>query len=87
MGIIITLPERRPVASFGPDDRRALDRLVTRLRGAGAVGWETDGSRAYVVGAEDETLLIVSKGGGGIAVSSGCGHELLWRGDRLAGYT
>lgn len=86
MGTVITLPIRRSAAAFGPDDRRALDRLVARLRHAGAVGWETDGPRAYVVGAEDETLLIVSRSDAGVAVSSGRGHELLWRGDRLAGY-
>jgi len=86
MGTVITLPIRRPTGMFGPEDRRALDRLVARLRAVGAVGWETDGPRAYIVGAEDETLLIIAKGGGGIVVSSGHGHELLWRGDRLAGY-
>lgn len=86
MGTVIAFPSRRPGAAFGPDDRAALDRLVARLHGAGAVRWEVDGGRAYVLGAEDETLLIVAKGGAGITVSSGFGHQLLWRGDRLAGY-
>lgn len=86
MGIVIAFPSRRPAAAFGPEDRAALDRLVARLREAGALRWESDGARAYVLGAEDETLLIVAKGGAGITVSSGFGHELLWRGDLLAGY-
>lgn len=90
MGIVIPFPGRRATIAFGPEDRAALDRLVARLRRAGAVCWEIEErpghARAYVLGAEDETLLIVAKTGDGITISSGYGHELLWRGDRLAGY-
>ena len=89
-GIVIPFP-RRPVASvFGPDDRAALDRLVARLRRSGAVRWETEERpgqvRAFILGAEDETLLIVVKTAGGISVCNGYAGEPLWRGDRLAGY-
>lgn len=90
MGIVVPFPHRRPAAAFGPDDFAALDRLVERLRRSGAVRWETEErsnhARAYVLGAEDETLLIVAKSGRGITVSSGFAHELLWQGDRLTGY-
>lgn len=86
MGMVIPFAARRPPAVLGPEDRSALDRLVMRLRPAGAVGWETDGARAYVVGAEGETLLIVAKAADGVAVLSGFAHRLLWRGERLAGY-
>ena len=86
MGQVVGFPGRPPAAAFGPDDRAALDRLVDRLRPAGAVGWEAEGGRAYVLGAEDETLLIVAKGAAGIVVSNGLAHELLWRGERLPGY-
>lgn len=90
MGTVIPFPRRRPASAFGPDDRAALDRLVHRLRPSGAVRWEieerTDHARAYVLGAEDETMLIVAKSTGGITVNSGFAHELLWQGDRLTGY-
>lgn len=90
MGIVIPFPRRRPAGAFGPEDYAALDRLVERLRHSGAVRWEIDErpshARAFVLGAEDETLLIVAKTGDGITVSSGFAHQLLWRGDRLAGY-
>ena len=90
MGIVIAFPRRPAGAAFGPEDRAALDRLVERLRHAGALRWEVEQrpghARAYVLGAEDETLLIVSKSGTGITVGSGYANELLWQGDRLAGY-
>ena len=89
-GIVIPFPHRRAANVFGPDDHAALDRLVARLRRSGAVRWEAEErpgqARAFVLGAEDETLLIVAKTAGGISVSSGYAHELLWRGDRLTGY-
>lgn len=90
MGTVIAFPAGRRTAGFSADDRAALDRLVDRLRHAGAVRWdferEPDRMLAFVLGAEDETLLIVAKGPMGITVQSGFAHELLWRGPRLAGY-
>lgn len=89
-GIVIPFPRRPAATAFGPDDHAALERLVARLRHSGAVRWEAEErpgqARAYVLGAEDETLLIVAKTVGGISVSSGYANELLWRGERLAGY-
>jgi hypothetical protein len=90
MGIVVAFPQRPKTIAFGPEDHAALDRLVARTRRAGAVRWEIEDrigqARAYVLGAEDETLLIVTKCRSGITVSSGYAHELLWQGDRLAGY-
>lgn len=86
MCTVIPFPGRRPVPALGPDDLSALDRLVARLQPEGAVGWEADGARVYVVGAEGETLLIVAKAADGVAVLSGFAARLLWRGERLAGY-
>lgn len=87
---VIPFPQRPYACAFGPDDRAALDRLVDRLRGRGATGWEIEQrpghARAYVLGAEDETLLIVAKGAQGVVVSAGHGPDPLWQGDRLAGY-
>ncbi len=89
-GIVVPFPHRRRANAFGPDDYAALDRLVARLRCSGAVRWETEEdaghARAYVLGAEDETLLIVAKTAGGISISSGYRGDPVWRGDRLAGY-
>lgn len=89
-GIVIPFPVRRVRSAFGPEDYAALDRLVARLRHCGALRWEIEeraaGARAFVLGAEDETLLIVSKTAAGITVTSGYAHELLWQGDRLPGY-
>lgn len=89
MGAVIPFPAQRTV-EFDIAERIALDRLVRRLRSAGAVGWEVETgpglARAYVTGAEDETLLIVSKSGAGISVTSGYAHRLLWRGDTLERY-
>jgi|GEM_PF-757305 len=89
-GTVIPFPHRRTVNAFGPDDYAALDRLVARLRRSGAVRWEIEErrgqARAFVLGAEDETLLIVAKTAVGISVGSGYAHELLWHGDRLAAY-
>ncbi|EDP65895.1 hypothetical protein BAL199_03684 [alpha proteobacterium BAL199] len=91
MGIVVAFPQRPKAVAFGPEDFAALDRLVARTRHSGAVRWEiedraTGHARAYVLGAEDETLLIVTKSRSGITVNSGYAHELLWQGDRLAGY-
>ncbi len=90
MGEVIAFRGRRAPATLGPDDCAALDRLVTRLRAVGAVRWEAEPGqghvRAYVLGAEDETVVIVSMGGGSVTVSSGYRHELLWQGARLAAY-
>lgn len=89
-GIVIPFPRRRTASAFGPEDHAALDRLVARLRHRGAVRWETEErpghACAYVLGTEDETLLIVAKGAGGITIHSGYAHAPLWQGDRLAGY-
>lgn len=90
MGIVIAFPQRARTVAFGPDDCAALDRLVGRTRGTGAVRWEVDErpgqARAYILGAEDETLLIVTKSRTGITISSGYAPEPLWQGERLAGY-
>ena len=90
MGTVIAFPQRAKTVAFGPDDYAALDRLVGRTKPAGAVRWEVDDqpvpARAYILGAEDETLLIVTKTRAGITINSGYAPEPLWRGDRLAGY-
>lgn len=90
MGVIVPFPSKRTASRFVAEDIVALDRLVARLRPAGAVGWELDPtpghSRAFVVGAEDETLLIVDKTAHGISVRSGFAHRLIWRGESLTRY-
>ena len=86
MGTVVPFPGHRRPAAFGPEDHAALERLVVRLRGRGAIRWEAEGPHAFVLGAEDETLLIVAKGTHGITVSDGFGHAPLWRGDRLPGF-
>lgn len=90
MGIVIPFPRPRMASAFGPEERAAFDRLVARLQRCGAVRWEIEErpgrTLAYVLGAEDETLLIIAKSEGGITVSSGYDDEPLWQGDRLAAY-
>jgi len=69
MGVVI--PFRPRPAPWTPSDLAALDRLVAEL--PGATDWEVDadGSRAFVTGAEDETLLIVRRDPTGFAVLKG----------------
>ena len=90
MGKVIAFRSNRAPAALGPDDRATLDRLVVLLRPAGALRWEAEPGprrvRAFILGAEDETVLIVSKGPDGVTVTSGYRHEPLWRGERLAAY-
>lgn len=75
---------RSPV--WSAEVRAALDRLVKRV--PGAAGWEIDpaGDRAFVTGAEDETLLIVSRERDGLAVSSGWSRRPHWHGPSLERY-
>ncbi|NQW12477.1 MAG: hypothetical protein HQ481_21640 [Alphaproteobacteria bacterium] len=90
MGVVVPFPKHRVAERFAAEDIVALGRLADRLRPAGAVGWELDPTpgqtRAFIVGAEDETLLIVDKTPGGIAVRSGFARRLIWHGDALTSY-
>lgn len=90
MGEVVPFPKRPAALPFTGEDIVALGRLVDRLRPAGAMGWELDPTpactRAFVIGIEDETLLIVDKTVHGIAIHSGFAHRLIWRGDTLARY-
>ncbi len=86
MGVVIPFPRApRAPSIWPPADLAALDRLVDRMRPTGAVAWEFDParSRAYIIGPEDETLLIVSRSAQGLSVASGWRHELLWQGPSL----
>lgn len=87
MGIVLPFPTRRPRSGgWTAGERAALDRLTDRV--AGATGWEAEvgGTRAFIIGAEDETLLIVSRGANGLAVSSGWNGAPHWRGASLERY-
>ncbi|MCR9073705.1 MAG: hypothetical protein NXI18_18625 [Alphaproteobacteria bacterium] len=67
-------------------DLVALDRLAARTDGA--AGWEIEptGGRAFVTGAEDETLLIVSRERTGLSVTSGWARIPHWHGSSLERY-
>lgn len=87
MGAVIPFqPRRIHRAPWSATDLAALDRLV--LRTPGATGWEMEpvSGRAFVTGAEDETLLIVSRGPGGLAVASGWERAPHWQGPSLERY-
>lgn len=86
MGEVIAFGKRPSPRSWSPADFRALDRLVTRL--PAATGWELDAAsaRAFVTGAEDETLLIVSREPSGLTVTSGWARVPHWRGPSLERY-
>ncbi|MDF1790878.1 MAG: hypothetical protein P1U88_03165 [Thalassobaculaceae bacterium] len=72
MGDVIAFPVcRRRSAVWTPDDLAALDRLAAEMPGATEWEMEPDGTRAFVLGAEDETLLIVRRAPGGLAISRG----------------
>lgn len=72
MGTVVPFPTRRRLpAAWAPDELAALDRLAAELPGATDWEVEPDGTRAFVTGAEDETLLIVRRSPGGLAVSRG----------------
>ena len=86
MGEVIAFQRRRRPAVWGSRDLDALDRLVDRL--PAATCWELDpmSGRAFVIGAEDETLLIVSRTATGLAVASGWERAPHWHGLSLECY-
>lgn len=86
MGEVIAFQYPRRQTAWSPADLHALDRLVTRL--PAATGWELEpgGGRAFITGAEDETLLIVSRSPTGLAVACGWEREPHWRGPSLERY-
>jgi hypothetical protein len=86
MGEVIAFHRRRHAPAWSSADLQALDRLVARL--PAATGWELEPGtgRAFVTGAEDETLLIVSRGPSGLAVACGWEHAPHWRGASLERY-
>ena len=90
MADILKFPERRAMVHFSPEDRSALHRLLDRLRPAGAIGIDEEPgpglARAFVVGAEDETLVIVRKTRAGVSIDSGFAAATLWSGCDVAQY-
>lgn len=86
MGEVIAFHRRRQAGVWAPADLDALDRLVTRL--PAATGWEMEPvtGRAFIIGAEDETLLIVSRTAAGLAVASGWERAPHWHGPSLERY-
>ena len=90
MADILNFPERRAAILFSPEDRAALSRLLDRLRPAGAVGIDEEPgpgiARAFVVGAEGETLIMVRKTRSGVSIDSGFGAATLWSGREVAQY-
>jgi hypothetical protein len=87
MGVVIPFSPRqqRPV-TWTRGDAMDLDRLVART--PGATGWEidADGRRAFVIGIEDETLLIVARGAAGLSVTAGWERAPHWQGASLERY-
>lgn len=90
MADILHFPERRPQIDFSPVDRAALRRLLDRLRPAGAIGIDEEPGHgaafAFIVGAENETMLIVRKTHDGVFVESGFATATLWSGPEVAQY-
>lgn len=86
MGEVIAFQHRLRARAWSPTDLRALDRLVARL--PAATGWELDPGtgRAFITGAEDETLLIVSREADGLAVACGWERAPHWHGRSLERY-
>lgn len=87
MGEVIAFESRRKsLAAWRRSDLDALDRLASRL--PGATGWEIEGAsgRAFVTGAEDETLLIVRLEAAGLSVASGWERLPHWHGPSLERY-
>lgn len=86
MGEVIAFHRRRQASAWVSADRQALDRLVARM--PAATGWELEpaGGRAFIIGAEDETLLIVSRTATGLAVASGWERAPHWHGPSLERY-
>ena len=86
MGEVIAFQRRQPACPWAPADLYALDHLVARL--PGATGWELEPGtgRAFITGAEDETLLIVSRTAAGLAVASGWDRAPHWHGPCLERY-
>jgi hypothetical protein len=86
MGEVIAFHRRRQASAWVSADRQALDRLVARM--PAATGWELEpgGGRAFITGAEDETLLIVSRTATGLAVASGWERAPHWHGPSLERY-
>lgn len=84
MGDVVAFPQRRTIWTMG--EIAGLDRLTSAH--PGAVGWEIEplGRRAFITGVEDETLLIVTRVPGGIAVTRGWDHAPHWRGPSLERY-
>jgi hypothetical protein len=90
MGEILQFPERRARIEFSPVDRAALRRLLDRLRPAGAIGIEEESghgtAHAFIVGAENETMLIIRKTTSGVFVESGFASTTIWSGREVALY-
>lgn len=90
MAEILKFPERRAAIHFSPEDRAALQRLLARLRPAGAIGIDEESgpgaATAYLVGAEGETMIIVRKTSTGVFVESGFAAATLWSGPEVAQY-
>lgn len=87
MGDVIPFrPRRADPRTWTPTELAALDRLIARMPGAVAWELESDERRAYILGAEEETLLMVSRSPTGIAVASGWNPVPHWHGPSLERY-
>ena len=90
MTTVVPFPLNRVRVAFTQEDRAALDRLVGRLRRAGAHAVEVEGgqgaAQAFVTGVEGETLMIVRKSPTGVSVHSGFADQTLWHGRNLHAY-
>ena len=90
MADILNFPERRATIHFSPEDRAAFHRLLNRLRHARAIGIDEEPgpgiARAYIVGAEGETLVIIRKTSAGVSVDSGFANATMWSGRQMAHY-
>ncbi|WPZ37013.1 hypothetical protein T8K17_12840 [Thalassobaculum sp. OXR-137] len=86
MGEIVAFQHRPRARAWSAADLRALDLLVARL--PAATGWELEPctGRAFITGAEDETLLIVGRTAAGLAVASGWERTPHWHGPSLERY-